>query len=56
MTCKDNCPVVVKHSLLGCNGRPICYQNECPRLKNYYKEMKMKMKKTKKNKCKNCMS
>ena len=34
--CKDNCPVEPKNAFLGCSCRPIKYQKECPRLREYY--------------------
>lgn len=39
-TCKDTCPLKVKNVFLGCNGRPEKYKKECPRLKEFEKQLK----------------
>ena len=35
VSCRTNCPVPVKNVMLGCSGRPLKYQKECPRVKEY---------------------
>lgn len=40
--CNEGCPVEHKNAFLGCCGRPIIYQKECPRLKAYNKRKQVK--------------
>lgn len=49
ISCKTNCPVPVKNIMLGCSGRPVKYQKECPRLKEYMKLLKKQKKICKSN-------
>lgn len=42
--CKTNCPVPAKNTFLGCTGRPMKYQKECPRLKEFEKQLKRRAK------------
>lgn len=37
ISCRINCPVPVKNVFLGCSGRPMKYQKECPRLREFEK-------------------
>lgn len=49
ISCRTNCPVPVKNVMLGCSGRPVKYQKECSRFKEYMKLLKKQKKRRNQN-------